>query len=623
MAINLKNIVNIVAKKAAQVDSDTPSSLLSGYLNILERQGGGTLLQRDTIAGDELYDLTELILKTNGSITDQSKNGNTVTLRGNTAQSSTQTKYADQSIYFPGASGDGLDISNIPLIGTKDFTIEFWMYPDDPSGTWQTLISNSYNVAGGWRLYKTDAQTELTWYEGANAVITTSGANLGSQWHHIVVQRKGAQNFLQIFVDGISRGSVLSNTTNHGHDAADPISIGCGNTTYEVSEFPYEGYIEDLRITTGYARHNGSFGPFPDIGPTGGPLVPLPTQGPSQEVLPFAQLTPVSSRLTYLQGTDKFSFRRNAGWSNSKLVDQTGQNAGFIYGGLNPDLAGTTTQIQRFSFVSPGVATDAGDLNETRGYATGLVDYTNDASFIAGGTTDPTLTPTSPLALSSIERHLGANTVTVTQVGDLSNTSFRNSSASSTTHGYIHLSDGGAPNRQFDKFSFSSSTSGAPAGLLEPNTGDNYACTTDYINQRGLIAINPGTQTRQFPMTSDTPFTTSAWAGGSPNPNQGMGALANPAKAYLVKNGEIKIITIASGGPVSVFRFNYDTPGVGAVNTSATAASEDYGWFVDNEPTATGVTIQRFPFAAEIPITWATCIPAPTYTGRFSTGSHY
>ena len=620
MAINLKNIVNIVAKKAAQVDSDTPSSLLSGYLNILERQGGGTLLQRDTTPGDGFYEQVEVLLKTNGSITDQSANAKTVTVRGNTVQSSTQAKFADQSIYFPGAAGDGLDVSNgIPLIGTKPFTIEFWMYPDNPSGTWQTLVSRSYNVAGSFRLYKTDASTELTWYNGAAALGTTSGANLGSQWHHIVAQRDGNNTF-NISVDGTSVFTALNHTYDYNHDAADPISVGCGNTTYEVSEFPYEGYIEDLRITVGISRTEA----FNFSVPTEAYLTSLP----GQETLPFAQLTPVSSRLSYLEGNGGFAFRRNTGWSNSLNFDQTGQNAGFIYGGLDPDLAGTTAQIQTYSFASPGVSTDAGDLNNIRSYATGLVDYTNNACFIAGGTTDPTLTPTSPLALSSIERHLGANTVTATQAGDLSNTSFRNTSASSTTAGYVHMASGGAPSvRSLDKFDFSSSTSGANVGLLEPtyNTID-YTCITDYDNQRGLIAVLPSGQIRQFPMTSEAPITsTSAYSYGTSVPTN-LAGLANPVNGYFITTNVMKRISFAAGAPIGSITLRIDptSPASPAViGKAATAASEDYGWFVNNDPTATNVDIQRFPFAAEVTSTWATCIPAPTYTGRYSAGSHY
>lgn len=207
---------------------------------------------------DPYFDQVSLLLKTNGAITDQSSNSRSLTLRGDVTQSSVQTKYANRSIYFDG-TGDGIDVFDIPLIGTQQFTIEFWMYPDNPSGTWQTLVSNEYNAANCFRLYKTDISTELSWYNGLGVLISTSGAGLASQWHHIAVCRDST-NTTRVFVDGNIVGSA-SDTTNYGVLASSPVSIGLGNTTYEVSEYPYEGYMEDLRITIGVARYTADFTP--------------------------------------------------------------------------------------------------------------------------------------------------------------------------------------------------------------------------------------------------------------------------------------------------------------------------------------------------------------------------
>ena len=211
-----------------------------------------------SVESDVYKDNVELLLKTNGAITDQSSNSRPLTLRGDVTQSSVQTKYASQSIYFDG-TGDGIDVFDIPLIGTQQFTIEFWMYPDNPSGIWQTLVSNEYNAAGAFRLYKTNASTELSWYNGSAALINTSGAGLASQWHHIAVCRD-ATNTTRVFVDGNVVGSA-SDTTDYGVLASSPVSIGLGNTTYESSEYPYEGYMEDLRITIGVARYTSTFTP--------------------------------------------------------------------------------------------------------------------------------------------------------------------------------------------------------------------------------------------------------------------------------------------------------------------------------------------------------------------------
>jgi len=190
----------------------------------------------------------------NAGIFDKTGN-NTLTLGGNAATSTTQTKFADTSMYFDG-TGDYISVNDFPPIGSGDYTMEFWMNGSsvDASGTWQSLLSRDYANTDGFRLYKKDAAAELVFYNGSTATATTVSAGLtNNTWHHIAVVRNSGT--LDIYVDGVSKVSV-SNSTNIS-EAVQPINIG-GNTG-EASSYPFTGYLENVQILIGVAKYTTNF----------------------------------------------------------------------------------------------------------------------------------------------------------------------------------------------------------------------------------------------------------------------------------------------------------------------------------------------------------------------------
>jgi hypothetical protein len=196
---------------------------------------------------------------TNAGIPDYSMRNNLETI-GNAQVSTTQSKFGTGSMYFDG-TGDGLVVASSPLavFGTKDFTIEWWQYWNSISG-FQTIYSNNYvssnNIliqtgdgTGKYRIFMNDSNPTLT---------ETDAASTG-QWYHYAVVRNGST--LTIYRNGVSNGSTTSSASIGVSTAI--TEIGQGNNSFSLNS-----YIDDLRITRGYARYTSTFTPPTTAFPT-------------------------------------------------------------------------------------------------------------------------------------------------------------------------------------------------------------------------------------------------------------------------------------------------------------------------------------------------------------------
>ena len=214
-----------------------------------------------TTTGDAYYPQVAALLHfdgTNGSttITDNSKNNLAVTSVNGAFISTAQSKFGGSSVFFDGTDDYVTAPDNSAFnFGTDNFTIEMWVNFANVTSTWQAIISRAYAIAGGWRLYKNDGDNQLRWYSNATLVVTTTASTLSNNtWSHIAVVRNNG--VITIYIDGVSRGSAASSTNYNPGSYA--IEIGRGVVT---STYPMTGYIDELRITNGYARYTGNFTP--------------------------------------------------------------------------------------------------------------------------------------------------------------------------------------------------------------------------------------------------------------------------------------------------------------------------------------------------------------------------
>ena len=211
---------------------------------------------------------------TNGSTTiiDSSPSPKTVTAVGNAQISTAQSKFGGASIAFDGA-GDYLTVPDGAAFeyGSGNFTAEAWVYPGASPN--QPIIMGQWDGVGGgtglsWIIaLSNDSSRNLRFLvstDGSGAVtdsVSSSPLTLNA-WNHVALVRSG-----DVFTAYLNGTSAVSYTISAGaslFNATNVITIGASSTATQ----PFNGYIDDLRITKGVARYTANFTPptaaFPD-----------------------------------------------------------------------------------------------------------------------------------------------------------------------------------------------------------------------------------------------------------------------------------------------------------------------------------------------------------------------
>ena len=200
-----------------------------------------------------------LLLSKNAGIYDATMQNNIRTI-GDAKVRTNVFKYGTGSIHFDG-TGDILSVphTNSIDLSSGDFTIETWVY-------WNSYVAGSAVIAKGtgpyvaYLIYVGDASggTEVDFYTSiSGSGWSVSGLNFTINptlgvWHHLAVTRSG--NVYRTFFNGTLANSVTQAGTLVSQSAAPPLIMGkynVGNT--------FNGYIDDLRITKGYARYTANF----------------------------------------------------------------------------------------------------------------------------------------------------------------------------------------------------------------------------------------------------------------------------------------------------------------------------------------------------------------------------
>jgi len=218
---------------------------------------------------------TMLLSMQNGAIFDNAMINNLETV-GNAQISTSVKKYGTGSMSFVRSPSSYLVANNksgIFSFGTGDFTVEAWVYLNSmptavgyPENYWIVGGGPANSNAGfDISIGSTDLVVNLVSFASPN-ILEPHGMTT-STWYHIAVTRSGAT--LYAFINGsvLATASVTGVTANPcltglAISAAEPVGATEGN---------FNGYIDDLRITKGYARYTAAFTPptaaFPNTGP--------------------------------------------------------------------------------------------------------------------------------------------------------------------------------------------------------------------------------------------------------------------------------------------------------------------------------------------------------------------
>ena len=204
---------------------------------------------------------TLLLNFNNGGIVDQ-HGTNVLETAGNIQLSTSIKKYNNASMYF-GTKTDYLALRAIPGLITfaGDFTIECWVYPSDNTVTFWGIFDSRQTGASGVSLaFAIDplaspvaGSYRMKYYNGTSYYGTITV--LSGQWTHLAWVRVGST--MTFYVNGVAGGTATISGVQTGAATTNPIYIGSKDNG--LASYGTVGYIDDLRITNGFARYTANF----------------------------------------------------------------------------------------------------------------------------------------------------------------------------------------------------------------------------------------------------------------------------------------------------------------------------------------------------------------------------
>ena len=195
---------------------------------------------------------TALLLNfTNGGIVD-AHSSNVLETVGGAQLSTAVKKFGNASMYFGGSGAYCYASTNaLYAFGTGDFTIEAWIYRLD-TGVQRAIVDTRGAAAVGVLFYIT-TNNVLNAFDSTSVYISSTGTVPANQWVHVAMTRNGTNT--KLFINGTVDGSITNDTRNYTNGAGG-LLVGrqFGSTSND-----WNGYLDDLRITKGFARYTANF----------------------------------------------------------------------------------------------------------------------------------------------------------------------------------------------------------------------------------------------------------------------------------------------------------------------------------------------------------------------------
>jgi len=202
---------------------------------------------------------------TNGGIIDNAMSNDLETV-GNAQISTTQSKFGGASMYFDGNDKCVMPYTQNFNLGTT-YTIEAWIYPTTVSGYQRIFdIVNSATSSPAFldvALNGTALVSELRTANGGGVTTISGGTVSANTWSHVALSVSAGS--AKLFLNGTQVGSTTTLSA-----LPDQNFVGIGGIGNSLTIDYLTGYIDDLRITKGYARYTANFtaptAPFPLFG---------------------------------------------------------------------------------------------------------------------------------------------------------------------------------------------------------------------------------------------------------------------------------------------------------------------------------------------------------------------
>lgn len=197
---------------------------------------------------------TQLLLNTtNAGIFDNAMMNDLETV-GNAMVSTSVKKFGIGSMYFDG-TGDYLTspLSLVLAFGSGDFTVECWVYATNTSALRNIIGNYNGTVSTASFVLQMESTGRITGgiYSGSSFIGPTSTASISATtWTHLAVVRNGTS--IKLYINGTNDGSTTSSSVAN-------TPVGTFSVGAEQGNYNWNGYIDELRITKGYARYTANF----------------------------------------------------------------------------------------------------------------------------------------------------------------------------------------------------------------------------------------------------------------------------------------------------------------------------------------------------------------------------
>jgi hypothetical protein len=185
----------------------------------------------------------------------------TLLTSGSAEKRTTTQKFGTGSIFFDGSGDYVTAIANSASgiadpfgFNTGDFTMEGWLYTTTVATGRKTIFASrataTDTTTGRFSVYANTANLE---FFSASANVAFGGTITTNTWTHFAVTRSSGN--VRLFLSGTQVGSTTSYT------ASMPSSVNITIGDNSAGTESWNGYLDDLRITKGYARYVANFTP--------------------------------------------------------------------------------------------------------------------------------------------------------------------------------------------------------------------------------------------------------------------------------------------------------------------------------------------------------------------------
>lgn len=133
-------------------------------------------------------------------------------------------------------------------MGTGDFTWELWFNTSVSSG-YQILVNKGDSYTGTTMCLNLQSGT----VNFASGIV--GGSFSINTWNHLALTRSGTST--KLWLNGVQQGSTLSDSTNYS--TATSLSIGDRTAGHPNGQYPFTGYISNVRLVKGTALYTSAF----------------------------------------------------------------------------------------------------------------------------------------------------------------------------------------------------------------------------------------------------------------------------------------------------------------------------------------------------------------------------